>query len=65
MDIIRTFAFGEEVMTKRKGRKGEIIKIPDDYSFADPNNPFKMSRLVYVYFEDIDEVVLIPESRIT
>jgi hypothetical protein len=54
---------GDRVVNK-KGIKGTIVPIPHDYSFADPNDPFKMARLVFVKFDDEDEGILIPESRL-
>ena len=45
-------------------RNGIVVPIPDDYSFASKDDPFKMARLVFVHYYDTQETVLIPESRL-
>jgi len=57
------FFMGDKVKDK-KGNEGVVVPISDDYSFASPDDPFTMARLVYVKFGDNDPI-LIPESRLS
>ncbi len=56
------FDINDQVKDK-SGKQGVIVPIPEDYAFADKNDPYKMARLVYVKFDD-EEPILIPETRL-